>query len=236
MTRDAGKTVAEADPEVSEAIDFARFYASRIDDDKSTPIGTVLVIPPWNFPYAIPAGGLFAALAAGNPVLFKPAPETVATAWELAQQLWAAGIPKDALQFLPSLDDENGKYLVTHPSIKALILTGAFDTATMFVQWRNELNLLAETSGKNALLITACADIDAAVKDLVQSAFGHAGQKCSAASLGIVIENITKIQHSFANSLMMYQVLKLALDIILEHLLDQLSSRQRAIFPMRSII
>ncbi len=192
MTRDAGKTVSEADPEVSEAIDFARFYASMIDDEKSTPIGPVLVIPPWNFPYAIPAGGLFAALAAGNPVLFKPAPETVATAWVLAQQLWDAGIPYDALQFLPSLDDENGRYLVTHPSIKALILTGAFDTASMFLQWRNELNLLAETSGKNALVITACADIDAAVKDLVQSAFGHAGQKCSAASLGIIIESIYK--------------------------------------------
>jgi len=192
MTRDAGKTVSEADPEVSEAIDFARFYAASIDDEKSTPIGPVLVIPPWNFPYAIPAGGLFAALAAGNPVLFKPAPETVATAWELAQQLWEAGIPDDALQFLPSLDDENGQYLVTHPAIKALILTGAFDTANMFVQWRNELNLLAETSGKNALVITACADIDAAVKDLVQSAFGHAGQKCSAASLGIIIESIYK--------------------------------------------
>ena len=192
MTRDAGKTVAEADPEISEAIDFARFYAASIDDEKSTPIGPVLVIPPWNFPYAIPAGGLFAALAAGNPVLFKPAPETVATAWELAQQLWEAGIPDDALQFLPSLDDENGQYLVTHPAIKALILTGAFDTANMFVQWRNEVNLLAETSGKNALVITACADIDAAVKDLVQSAFGHAGQKCSAASLGIIIESIYK--------------------------------------------
>ena len=192
MSRDAGKTVSEADPEVSEAIDFARFYASTIDDEKSTPIGTVLVIPPWNFPYAIPAGGIFAALAAGNPVLFKPAPETVATAWELAQQIWEAGVPGDALQFLPSLDDENGKYLVTHPSVKALILTGAFDTAHMFVQWRNDLNLLAETSGKNALVITACADIDAAVKDLVQSAFGHAGQKCSAASLGIVVESIYK--------------------------------------------
>ena len=192
MTRDAGKTVSEADPEVSEAIDFARFYASTIDDEKSTPIGTVLVVPPWNFPYAIPAGGLFAALAAGNPVLFKPAPETVATAWELAQQMWDAGIPYDALQFIPSLDDENGKYLITHPDIKALILTGAFDTANMFVQWRNDLNLLAETSGKNALVITACADIDAAVKDLVQSAFGHAGQKCSAASLGIIVESIYK--------------------------------------------
>lgn len=192
MTRDAGKTVAEADPEVSEAIDFARFYASSIDDEKSTPMGTTLVVPPWNFPYAIPAGGVFAALAAGNPVLFKPAPETVATAWELAQQLWEAGVPDDALQFLPSLDDDNGKYLITHPSIKALILTGAFDTAKLFVDWRNDLNLLAETSGKNALVITSCADIDSAVKDLVQSAFGHAGQKCSAASLGIIVESIYK--------------------------------------------
>ena len=190
MTRDAGKTVSEADAEISEAIDFARFYATEIDDEKSTSLGPVLVVPPWNFPYAIPAGGVFAALAAGNSVILKPAPETVATAWELVQQMWAGGIPHHALQFLPSRDDEVGKYLVTHPKIKAVVLTGAFATADLFTSWRSDLNLLAETSGKNAILISACADIDSAVKDLVQSAFGHAGQKCSAASLGIVLESI----------------------------------------------
>jgi RHH-type proline utilization regulon transcriptional repressor/proline dehydrogenase/delta 1-pyrroline-5-carboxylate dehydrogenase len=193
MSRDAGKTVSEGDPEVSEAIDFARYYASNgVDNSDSKAMGVVLVVPPWNFPYAIPAGGVCASLAAGNTVILKPAPETVATAWLLAQQMWEGGVPKDALQFVPTRDDETGKHLVTHDGIDALILTGAFDTANMFVGWKNELNLLAETSGKNSLVVSACADIDAAVKDLVQSAFGHAGQKCSAASLGIIVESIYK--------------------------------------------
>lgn len=191
MSRDAGKTVAEADPEVVEAIDFARFYATTAQNfGESTPLGTILVVPPWNFPYAIPIGGVCAALAAGNTVILKPAPETVATAWEIVRHLWAGGVPKDVLQFLPMRDDENGKYLITHPDIDGLILTGSFETAALFTSWRPEINLVAETSGKNAVLITSCADIDAAVKDLVQSAFGHAGQKCSAASLAIVDTNI----------------------------------------------
>lgn len=191
MSRDAGKTVAEADPEVAEAIDFARFYAMTAQNfGESTPLGTILIVPPWNFPYAIPVGGVCAALAAGNAVILKPAPETVATAWEIVSHLWAGGVPKDVLQFLPMRDDENGKYLVTHPEINGVILTGSFDTASLFTSWRPEINLMAETSGKNAVLISACADIDAAVKDLVQSAFGHAGQKCSAASIAIVDTNI----------------------------------------------
>ncbi len=191
MSRDAGKTVAEADPEVSEAIDFARFYASTAANfGESTPLGTILVVPPWNFPYAIPMGGVCAALAAGNTVILKPAPETVATAWEIVSHLWEGGVPKDVLQFLPMRDDESGKYLITHSGIDGLILTGSFDTASLFTSWRPEINLMAETSGKNAMLISACADIDAAVKDLVQSAFGHAGQKCSAASIAIVDTHI----------------------------------------------
>ena len=192
MMLDSGKTVAEADPEVSEAIDFARFYAMSAVENAtgSTPVGVVTVVPPWNFPYAIPAGGVCAALAAGNAVILKPAPETVATAWILVQQLWAAGIPKDVLQFVPTRDDDTGKHLITHRDVDAVILTGGFPTAQMFTTWKPDIRLLAETSGKNALLIAGSADIDAAVKDLVQSAFGHAGQKCSAASLAIVEASI----------------------------------------------
>ena len=191
MSRDAGKTVAEADPEVAEAIDFAHFYATSAENfGESKPLGTILIVPPWNFPYAIPMGGICAALAAGNTVILKPAPETVATAWEIVKHLWAGGVPQDVLQFLPMCDDENGKYLVTNPAIDGVILTGSFDTASLFTSWRPEINLMGETSGKNAILISACADIDAAVKDLVQSAFGHAGQKCSAASVAIVDTNI----------------------------------------------
>ncbi len=187
MARDAGKTVAEADPEVSEAVDFARFYATQAQrDDTSTPLGVVLVVPPWNFPYAIPAGGVLAALAAGNAVVLKPAPETVAVAFELATQLWDAGVPREVLQLVPTRDDENGQHLVSHVGVSAVILTGSFDTAKLFTSWKPRLRLLAETSGKNAVVITASADVDLVVKDVVQSAFGHAGQKCSAASLAIV--------------------------------------------------
>jgi RHH-type proline utilization regulon transcriptional repressor/proline dehydrogenase/delta 1-pyrroline-5-carboxylate dehydrogenase len=191
MARDAGKTVSEADPEVSEAIDFARFYSSEHQDfTGSTPLGVVLVVPPWNFPYAIPAGGVCAALAAGNSVILKPAPETVATAYELAKHLWAGGVPRDVLQFVPTRDDDSGRHLVTNPGVGGVILTGSFDTARLFTSWKPDINLLAETSGKNAILISSYADIDLAVKDLVQSAFGHAGQKCSAASLAIVDKTI----------------------------------------------
>lgn len=191
MALDAGKTFAEGIPEVTEAIDFARYYGRSAIETitsgaPSTPLGVVLVVPPWNFPYAIPAGGVLAALAAGNTVILKPAPEAVATAWLLVQQLWQAGVPRDVLQFLPARDDDVGRHLVTHHGVRAVILTGSWQTARLFTSWKPELRLLAETSGKNALLVAATADIDAAVKDLVHSAFGHAGQKCSAASLAIV--------------------------------------------------
>ncbi|MDP1852093.1 MAG: bifunctional proline dehydrogenase/L-glutamate gamma-semialdehyde dehydrogenase [Candidatus Planktophila sp.] len=192
MSRDAGKVFSEADPEISEAIDFARYYAlsAREKELGSQAIGVVLVVPPWNFPYAIPAGGICAALAAGNTVIFKPAPEAVATGWLLVQQLWRAGVPKRVLQFLPTRDDEVGRGLITHSGIDATILTGGFETAEKFYSWRSDLNLMAETSGKNSILISASADIDSAVKDLVHSAFGHAGQKCSAASVAIVESTI----------------------------------------------
>ena len=194
MSRDAGKTVSEADPEVSEAIDFANYYAlSAISLDlerQSSPVGVVVVVPPWNFPYAIPTGGICAALAAGNTVIFKSAPETVATSWHLVNQLWKAGVPKSVLQFVSTEDNEVGQALVSHEDVNAVILTGGYSTALLFASWKNELNLLAETSGKNSMVLSACCDIDVAVKDLVQSAFGHAGQKCSAASLAIVDKNI----------------------------------------------
>ncbi|MEO5716726.1 MAG: bifunctional proline dehydrogenase/L-glutamate gamma-semialdehyde dehydrogenase, partial [Luteolibacter sp.] len=191
MVMDAGKSVMEADAEFSEAIDFANYYARAFSEEwfdgaVFKPLGTVLVTPPWNFPLAIPCGGILAALVAGNTVILKPAPETVLTAWVMVNALWQAGIPKEVLQFLPCSDDETGRSLVTDPRIGAVILTGAYETARMFLAWKPDLRLFAETSGKNALIITAAADPDLAVKDLVKSAFGHAGQKCSAASLAIL--------------------------------------------------
>jgi len=194
MARDGGKTFAEADPEVSESIDFARYYAERIPElyglererARFEPFGTVVVVPPWNFPLAIPAGGVLAAMAAGNAAILKPAPETVATAWALVHACWEAGIPRDVLQFVPTADGDAGRRLVEHPDVDAVILTGSWETARTFLGWRPDLRLHGETSGKNAMVITATADLDNAIGDLVRSAFGHAGQKCSAASLAIV--------------------------------------------------
>jgi RHH-type transcriptional regulator, proline utilization regulon repressor / proline dehydrogenase / delta 1-pyrroline-5-carboxylate dehydrogenase len=193
MAREAGKTFAEGDSEVSEAIDLARYYADSIpglsdpsEPERFQPYRTVVVVPPWNFPLAIPAGGVFAALAAGAAVILKPAPETVATAWLIAEIAWAAGIPREVLQFVPTADGDAGRRLVTHEDVDAILFTGSWDTARRFLGWRPDMSLHAETSGKNAIVVTAAADLDAAVTDIVRSAFGHAGQKCSAASLAIL--------------------------------------------------
>jgi len=191
MIVDGAKTIAEADPEVSEAIDFARYYARAFDhvgdlrECRMQPLGVVVVAPPWNFPLSIPAGGVLAALAAGNVAILKPAPEAVLVGWHLAQALWDAGVPRDALAFLPSPDGEVGRGLITDPRVDAVILTGSVETARRFLAWRPDLRLFAETSGKNAMIVTALSDRDQAIRDLVRSAFGHNGQKCSAASLAI---------------------------------------------------
>jgi len=196
MMADAGKAVPESDPEISEAIDFAEYYSRSLDaagwedGTTSSAAGVVVVTPPWNFPYAIPAGGCLAALIAGNSVILKPAPETVLTAWHLACQLWEAGVPRDVLQFLPLVDGENGKALLSDPRTSIVVLTGAYATAQLFQSWRPEMRLYAETSGKNSMILSSAADLDLAIKDLVRSAFGHAGQKCSAASLAIVLRDV----------------------------------------------
>lgn len=189
MREDAAKSVFEGDTEVSEAVDFARYYARTFEVSagvRATPLGVVVVAPPWNFPYAIPAGGVLAALMAGNSVILKPSSETPHTAWLLAQQLWKAGVPREVLQYFSCPDRDTGRALISDPRIGAVILTGSYETARLFQQWRPSLRLQAETSGKNAIVVTALADADLAIKDLVRSAFGHAGQKCSAASLGIL--------------------------------------------------
>ncbi len=191
MVLDAGKAAAEADVEVSEAIDFANYYAraygaTGLSDAEPDGRGVVVVAPPWNFPYAIPASGVLAALMAGNSVVLKPAPQTVLTAARLARQLWDAGVPKEVLQFLPCPDNEVGKALITDRRVDTVVLTGGYETAKLFQSWRPRIRLLAETSGKNAMVITAAADVEQAAKDLARSAFGHAGQKCSAASLALV--------------------------------------------------
>ena len=195
MSAETGKTMHQADPEVAEGIDFCTYYGGvgtrQLEQLESngydvTARGVVAVIAPWNFPFAIPTGGVASALAAGNAVILKPAPEAVHVGARIAELFWKAGVPRDVLQLVVCDDGPVGTQLVTHPDLDTITLTGAYDTAAMFLDWRPDLRVLAETSGKNSLVITAAADIDEAIADLVNSAFGHAGQKCSAASLAIV--------------------------------------------------
>ncbi|WJZ03781.1 bifunctional proline dehydrogenase/L-glutamate gamma-semialdehyde dehydrogenase [Corynebacterium freiburgense] len=196
MTHEAGKTIAEADPEVSEAIDFARYYARCANalntpgHSKFTPHNLVVVASPWNFPVAIPLGGVFASLAAGAKAILKPAPEVRRCAEVALTALRKAGIGEDLVQLMHTDEADAGRRLMSHPDVDAIILTGASETASLFRGWKPEMNIHAETSGKNAIIVTPSADPDLAVADVYKSAFGHAGQKCSAASLVILVGDV----------------------------------------------
>ncbi|GIF14432.1 proline dehydrogenase family protein [Actinoplanes teichomyceticus] len=202
MAAEAGKTVDQADPEVSEAIDFAHYYAelSARQPDGATPVPArlTLVTPPWNFPVAIPAGSVLAALAAGSAVVLKPAGPAqrcgTVLAGILREALAAAGADPDLVTLLQVDEGTLGARLVAHPLVDRVILTGAYETAELFRSFRADLPLLAETSGKNAIIVTPSADLDLAVKDVVASAFGHAGQKCSAASLVVLVGSVARSQ------------------------------------------
>ncbi len=193
---ETGKTIEQADPEISEAIDFARYYAERafeldsIDGAEFHPVTVTAVTPPWNFPIAIPAGSALAVLAAGSAVVFKPASQAARCGAFLARIMWDAGVPRDALLSIQISENGLGRQLIEDRRIDQVILTGGFETAALFREFRPDLHLLAETSGKNAIVITESADLDLAAKDLAYSAFGHAGQKCSAASLGILVGGV----------------------------------------------
>jgi RHH-type transcriptional regulator, proline utilization regulon repressor / proline dehydrogenase / delta 1-pyrroline-5-carboxylate dehydrogenase len=196
MAAETGKTIAEGDPEVSEAVDFAHYYATSareldvIQGADFVPSRVTVVTPPWNFPVAIPAGGVLAALAAGSGVIIKPAGLAKRSGAVMVEALWEAGIPRDLVALVDVPEHELGERLVSHPSVDRVILTGAYETAELFRSFRADLPLHAETSGKNAIIVTPSADYDLAVSDIVKSAFGHAGQKCSAASLAILVGSV----------------------------------------------
>lgn len=191
-----GKTLAESDPEVSEAVDFVEFYRDnarwwqQIPTLKARGKGVVVVVSPWNFPIAIPCGGVAAALAAGNTVILKPASDTVLVAWELCQAFWRAGVSKKTLQFAPCAGGQEGRKLVNHPKVNAVILTGGTATALGMLRDHPRLQLFAETGGKDATIVTAVSDRDQAIKHILHSAFSHAGQKCSATSLLLLQDEV----------------------------------------------
>jgi RHH-type proline utilization regulon transcriptional repressor/proline dehydrogenase/delta 1-pyrroline-5-carboxylate dehydrogenase len=187
-----GKLFGEADIEVSEAVDFAEYYPhslrtfSGIETIRCTGRGVGAVVSPWNFPIAIPCGGIIAALAAGNTVVFKPATDAVLCAWRLCQVFWEAGVSQRTLQFLPCAGGSVGRRLCSHPDVDFVILTGGTATGLAMLRDRPAMFLAAETGGKNATIVTAMADRDQAIKNVLASAFGNGGQKCSATSLLIL--------------------------------------------------
>ncbi len=190
------KAIVEADSEVSEAIDFAEYYLRSLFDLHALeniewhPKGVALVAPPWNFPCSIAVGGVIAAIAAGNTVILKPSPEGVKTGWILVNILWKAGVGKDVLQYIRCEDEPFGSMLIQDSRVKLIVLTGATETAKYFLKIRPKVDLIAETGGKNAMIISSMSDRDLAISHLVQSAFSHSAQKCSACSLAVLEKEV----------------------------------------------
>jgi RHH-type proline utilization regulon transcriptional repressor/proline dehydrogenase/delta 1-pyrroline-5-carboxylate dehydrogenase len=208
---EAGKPWKEADGDVCEAIDFCEYYGRemlRLDAGglvESPPgehnvlryqgKGVAVVIAPWNFPLAIPTGMTVAALVAGNTVILKPAEQTPAIAYRLVEALEAGGLPPGVLGFLPGIGEDVGAYLVEHPEVSIITFTGSKAVGLSIVKaaaahapgQRHIKRVVAELGGKNAFLVDNDADLDQAVPAIATSAFGFAGQKCSAASRLIVV-------------------------------------------------
>ena len=192
LVREAGKTCANAVSEVREAVDFLRYYAQQVrrDFDNAThrPLGPVVCISPWNFPLAIFTGQVAAALAAGNPVLAKPAEQTPLVAAEAVRALRAAGVPRAVLQLLPGRGETVGATLVGDRRVEGVLFTGSTEVARLLQKnlagrlgaHGRPVPLVAETGGQNAMVVDSSALAEQVVADVVNSAFDSAGQRCSA--------------------------------------------------------
>jgi RHH-type proline utilization regulon transcriptional repressor/proline dehydrogenase/delta 1-pyrroline-5-carboxylate dehydrogenase len=210
---EVGKPVKEADAEVSEAIDFCRYYAEEMELlDKGIiydvlgetnryiyqPKGIAIVISPWNFPLAIACGMTVAALVSGNCTLLKPAETSSVITAKFTEILIEAGIPKGVFQYVPGKGSQVGAYLVNHPDTHVIAFTGSqevgcriYAEAAILKPGQKHLKkVIAEMGGKNAIIVDESSDLDQAVVGVVQSAFGYSGQKCSACSRVIVLEPI----------------------------------------------
>ena len=202
LIREAGKSLPNAIAEVREAIDFLRYYAVQVRTTfgkEQVPLGPIGCISPWNFPLAIFTGQVAAALAAGNPVLAKPAEETPLIAAEAVRLLHEAGIPKDALQLLPG-DGAIGAAVVAAPEIAGVIFTGSTEVAriiqrqlaTRLSPAGRPIPLIAETGGQNAMIVDSSALAEQVVADVLASAFDSAGQRCSALRILCLQEEIAE--------------------------------------------
>jgi len=209
---EVGKNSREADADVAEAIDYLSYYAHQMHAIAGRhptvcypgetnhlvyePRGVAVVIAPWNFPLAIWTGMTTAALVAGNPAIMKPAGPSTLVALQLLQILHEAGFPHDVCQLLPGNGPQVGAYLVDHPQVGIIAFTGSrevglriYESAGKTREGQRELkHVICEMGGKNAMIVDADADLDEAIVDSIYSAFGFQGQKCSALSRLIVLE------------------------------------------------
>lgn len=209
---ECGKNWAEADADVTEAVDFLEYYgreALRLGSHEKMgdvpgevnryhyqPRGVGLVIAPWNFPLAISMGMTAAALAAGNAVLYKPSSLSVVNGWQMFAILREAGLPQGVLNYIPGRGEGIGDYLVSHREIDFIAFTGSREVGLHIVELcgrtvpgqRSVKHAIIEMGGKNAIIIDNDADMDQAVAGVVHSAFSYQGQKCSACSRVIVLE------------------------------------------------
>jgi len=214
MTLEVGKSWPEADADTAEAIDFLEFYARemlryaqpqplhQLPGEKDTmtylPLGVGAVIPPWNFPLAICVGMASAAIVTGNTVVLKPASDTPGIAWQFAALMEEVGLPPGVLNFLTGDGAVVGDAIVRHPKTRFVSFTGSKDVGVRINRLAAEVQpgqkwlkrVVAEMSGKDAIIVDDEADLDAAALGVAQSAFGFQGQKCSACSRAIVVDSV----------------------------------------------
>lgn len=214
LSKEAGKTWVEADVEAAEAIDFLEYYGRqmlRLKDGIPVesrpgeynrydyiPLGVAVVISPWNFPFAIMAGTTVAALVAGNTVLLKPASTTPIVSYKFVEVLEEAGMPAGVVNFIPGSGAEIGDFLVEHPRTRLISFTGSRDVGLGIVEKSSKLadgqiwikRTILEMGGKDTIVVDKEADLELAAQSIVKSAFGFSGQKCSACSRAVIVEDV----------------------------------------------
>jgi len=216
LTKEAGKPWAEADGDTAEAIDFLEYYGrqmlslDRIDDVvlsrrnmerneyRYIPLGVGAIIAPWNFPLAILAGMSSAAVVTGNTILLKPASTTQVIAYKFVEVMEEAGCPAGVINFVPGSGREVGNYIVNHPKTRFISFTGSkavgidiYEKAAKVQTGQVWLKrVIAEMGGKDSIIVDKEADLDLAADAIVKSAFGFSGQKCSACSRAIIVEDV----------------------------------------------
>ncbi len=214
MVYEAGKSWAEADADTAEAIDFMEYYGRQMiklaerqplvriptEDNEMyyIPLGVGAIIPPWNFPLAIMVGMTTSAIVTGNTVVLKPASTTPVIAAKFMEILEEAGLPAGVVNYVPGSGGEIGDYLVDHPKIRFISFTGSKEVGLRIYEraakrqpgqlWLKRV--IAEMGGKDAIIVDSSADLELAAQGIVVSAFGFSGQKCSACSRAIVLEDV----------------------------------------------